>query len=29
MDFEGASTPMGPNGPCSKLIYHDDTIYEG
>ena len=20
---------MGPNGPCFKLIYHDDTIYEG
>ena len=19
---------MGPNGPCSELIYHDDTIYE-
>ena len=20
---------MGPNGPCSKLIYYDDTVYEG
>ena len=20
---------MGPNGPRSELIYHDDTIYEG
>ena len=20
---------MGPNGPCSKLIYHDDMVYEG
>ena len=20
---------MGPNSPHSKLIYHDDTIYEG
>ena len=29
MDFEGASTPMGPNGSCSKLIYYDDMIYEG
>ena len=20
---------MGPNGPCSKLIYYDDIVYEG
>ena len=20
---------MGPSGPCSELIYHDDTIYDG
>ena len=20
---------MGLNGPCSKLIYHDDRVYEG
>ena len=20
---------MGPSGPRSKLIYHDDTVYEG
>ena len=29
MDFEGANTPMGLNGPYFELIYHDDTIYEG
>ena len=23
------NTPMGPNGPCFKLIYHDNTLYEG
>ena len=28
LDSERANTPMGPNGPCSKLIYHDDTVYE-
>ena len=27
LDFEGASTLMGPNGPCSKL-YHDGIIYK-
>ena len=27
-DYEGASTPMGPNGPRSALIYHGGTIYE-
>ena len=20
---------MGPNGPCSELIYHNDIVYEG
>ena len=29
MDYEGANTPMGLNGPHSELIYHDDTVYEG
>ena len=29
LDFEGANTSMGSNGPHSELIYHDDTIYEG
>ena len=29
LDFEEANTPMGPNGPHSELIYHDDTIYDG
>ena len=28
LDYEGANTPMGPNGSRSKLIYHDDTVYE-
>ena len=28
LDSEGASTPMGPSGPRSKLIYHDDIVYE-
>ena len=28
-DYEGTSTPMGPNGPRSKLIFLDDTVYEG
>ena len=29
LNSEEVSTPMGLNGPSSKLIYHDDTIYEG
>ena len=29
LDFEGANTPMGLNGPCSELKYHDDMVYEG
>ena len=29
LEFEGASTPMGPSDPCFKLIYHDDMDYEG
>ena len=29
LDYEGASTPMGPNGPYFELIYHNSTIYEG
>ena len=27
--YKGASTFIGPSGPYSKLIYHNDTIYEG
>ena len=29
MDSEGASIPMGPNGPRSKLIYLVGMDYEG
>ena len=29
LDSEGANSPMGLNGPYSKLIYHDDMVYEG
>ena len=29
MGSKGTNIPMGPNGSCSQLIYHDDTIYEG
>ena len=29
LDFERASTPMGPSGPCFELKYHNGTIYEG
>ena len=29
MDYKGVSIPMGSNSLCSKLIYHDDMIYEG
>ena len=29
MDFKGVDTFIGSSGPRSKLIYHDDTIYEG
>ena len=28
MDFERASTLMGLNGPYTKLIYHDNTVFE-
>ena len=28
-NFKGTSTPMGLSDPHSKLIYHDNTIYEG
>ena len=28
-DSEGASTPMGPNGPHYELIFLDDMIYGG
>ena len=28
-DYEGASTPTGPNGPRFELIFFDDMIYEG
>ena len=28
-DYEESSTPMGPSGPCSKLIFIDGTVYEG
>ena len=27
-DFEGASTPIGPNGPLFEVIFLDDTVYE-
>ena len=29
LDSKGANTLMGPSGPRFKLIYHDDTVYEG
>ena len=29
LQYEGSNTPMGPSGPRSKFIYHDDTVYEG
>ena len=29
LNSKKASTPVVPNGSCSKLIYHDDTFYEG
>ena len=28
LNYEGFSTPMGPNGPRFKLIYHDGMVYE-
>ena len=28
LDFEGASTPISPNGSCSKFIYHVGTVHE-
>ena len=27
-DYEGVSTLMGPDGPCSELIFLDDMVYE-
>ena len=29
LDYEGASIPIGPSGPCSKLIYLVGMDYEG
>ena len=29
MDYEGASIPIDPNGPCSELIYLVGMGYEG
>ena len=29
LDFEEDSTPMSSSGLRSKLIYHDDMVYEG
>ena len=29
LDYEEVSTPMGPNGPCSELIYLVGMDYEG
>ena len=29
MDYEGANTSIGSNGPHSKLIYHNDMVYKG
>ena len=29
MDFKGVTTPMGPNGPHSELIYFVGIGYEG
>ena len=29
MDYEGVSTPMGPNGRLFKPIYHDNIVYNG
>ena len=29
LDYEVVSNPMGPSGPRSKFIYHDDMIYNG
>ena len=28
LDSMGVGTLMGPRVPCSKLIYHDGTVYE-
>ena len=28
LDSKGASTPMGPNGPRSNLIYHHGMVYK-
>ena len=27
-DYERASTPMGPNGSCTELIFLNGTVYE-
>ena len=27
VDFEGASTLMGPSNSHAELIYHDDMVY--
>ena len=29
LDSKGANIPMGPNGPCSELIYFIGMGYEG
>ena len=29
LDYQGASTPIGPNGPRSKLVYLVGMDYEG
>ena len=29
LDYERANIPMGLNGLCIELIYHDDIVYEG
>ena len=28
LDYMGVNTPKGPSSPHSKLIYHDDMVYE-
>ena len=29
LDYEGANTPIDPNGPCFELTNHDNKVYEG
>ena len=29
LNSNGVNTLVGLSGPCSELIYHDDTVYEG